>query len=303
MSHRTALISAVNKSNAKSPKRELAIYVGMREFIGQFRLLWCSKTHQLFYFTGLGRLFTDFGWPGKFAIVAMLFFSSLRKNNYFLVENQQDMDLFRKLSIKRVMLIDGSGFQSNPYGNTNQLTVKSRNRLKKICYISRFGKSKHSDKILLLLNNLPKDVEILIGGYDITGHRYAKSFQEISKRFNNITHYGDLTQPRVLELFSEADVVLYPTLREGCPLTILEALSVGTLVITTKVPGCIDICKEFNLPTLAGESFANFHSIKKVFDDFFRGEESVDLPNSTRFSIKTIETRFVQIFDEIIPPD
>ena len=150
---------------------------------------------------------------------------------------------------------------------------------------------------------MPNDIEFLIGGSDITGHRYGKSFQEISQKFNNITFHGELTQSRVLELFAKADVVLYPTVREGCPLTLLESLSVGTLAITTKVPGCIDICKEFSLPTLSAEKFANFHSIKKVFDDFFRDNNTVKIADSPRFSFETIEARFIQIFDEIVPPD
>lgn len=44
----------------------------------------------------------------------------------------------------------------------------------------------------------------------------------------------------VLPYLRDADCVVLPSYREGCPRTLLEAAAMAKLIITTDAPGCRD---------------------------------------------------------------
>jgi glycosyltransferase involved in cell wall biosynthesis len=69
-----------------------------------------------------------------------------------------------------------------------------------------------------------------------------------------ITLHGSVSRDILLECFSESHVLLFPSLNEGCPITILEAMSFGLMTITSNgiggmkdlvFPGINGYIKEF----------------------------------------------------------
>ena len=70
---------------------------------------------------------------------------------------------------------------------------------------------------------------------------YIGRLVALSKRFPNCHFQG--FQSSVVVLYHDADIVVVPSRWEGFPYVILEAQSCGTPVVTTDIPGCVDIVK------------------------------------------------------------
>lgn len=56
-----------------------------------------------------------------------------------------------------------------------------------------------------------------------------------------VKFHGNLRQEALAAQLRKTHIFILPSLYEGLPLTVLEALACGCMVITTKLPGCIEI--------------------------------------------------------------
>ena len=117
--HRTALYNAVNGLNSCHNSGvtdvEFIILVGTKNIIRNILMAIFSKNYIILYFTGLGRLYTDFSILGRVIFYFIIILASLRKKRKFIVENSNDRQVISRWSKREISLINGSGFNKSLY--------------------------------------------------------------------------------------------------------------------------------------------------------------------------------------------
>lgn len=307
LDHRYVLYQAIDNYHEINPKKNINIYVGTREIIRVILkiLIFSSRNDSpvIFYFTGFGRLFTDYWFFGKVAFLFLIRLCSIIKNTTFIVENITDKLLIERLSNKKTYVVNGSGFFEKIVNNEGLCQVNKKSKeLSKIVYLSRFGKSKHSDKIVKLARSLPKDVQLIIGGYDIRGKKYSNIFREISTNHPNIKFLGKIEErKRYYRILKDSDILIYPSKREGCPFGVLESLAANTLPIVANTPGCSNLANKIGTPILNPKDFMNYKVLANTYLRFFKKAESgeVKIPNVELYSADNVREKFVSIFDSV----
>jgi glycosyltransferase involved in cell wall biosynthesis len=72
--------------------------------------------------------------------------------------------------------------------------------------------------------------DTLLPGAGIFGKKYIHDFFDPDER---IVFTSKLNREKAVQIIQEADIFLLPSLKEGCPITLLEAMSVGTIPIVS----------------------------------------------------------------------
>lgn len=273
--HRSTLKQAIQKENKRlashknflyKHEEKIIVLVGTKNIISNIFMTIFSKNTIVLYFTGFGRLYTDFAIFGRLAFMIVVVLSSLRKNRYFIVENSYDHDEIARFSWRPVTQVNGSGFNKLPYKKNDQFTVKSsKGDIKVLGHMSRFGSSKCTTEIIKLIKKLPPNYRIIIAGKDIRGSYYSNIFYKIAEENPQVEMLGYLdTSKEISEFFDKIDLFLYPSAREGLPMTLIESIYHQVPFLTTNVAGCIDISNRFGFPTCSPEDFGELDKLIKV---------------------------------------
>lgn len=226
---------------------------------------------------------------------------SFNKDHYLLPVSQFTLDQINKdYSVDtngraKVMhtAVDTIAFHSN---NEKQLNEKPV-----ILFAGRFYSLKGFDVFL-------KAIELVISkGYKIKvklvgrgNTEYAEEFlSKIMNRYDysitGMVNYEDMPQ-----LFEDSDILVVPSLYENCPLTILEAMSSGKIVIASNVGGIPEIIAD-GYNGFLFES-GNHINLANILITIFEG--NVDLNKIKKISRDIIlqkynwETRGKEIYDE-----
>ncbi len=93
------------------------------------------------------------------------------------------------------------------------------------------------------LSLFPKDIKLIVVGYDKNIKKYKKLTQNL-KLNDRILFVG--YQQNVTKFYQIADAFLLPTLYDPFSNASLEALAMGLFVITTKDNGCSEVIKDFS---------------------------------------------------------
>jgi len=158
----------------------------------------------------------------------------------------------------------------------------------------KYNISTHEKVILTVANLVPvKGIEILLDAFQklsknhdslrllIVGDNDNDYGCEMEKKatqsvYSDKIHFTGKVQD-VKEYYSIADVFVLPTLdkgrREGCPVSLLEAMSSGLLIIASDIPGVRDILKSFpDSMFLAGNVVALYQKISLLLQIDFKQE-------------------------------
>jgi hypothetical protein len=120
--HRFALKQAIKKQNKKivsgkkssfKYKEKVIVLVGTKNIISQIFMSIFSQSTIVLYFTGFGRLYTDFSIFGRFFLMTLVVLSSIRKNRYFIVENSFDFRAIANFSSRSITQVNGSVKETN----------------------------------------------------------------------------------------------------------------------------------------------------------------------------------------------
>lgn len=153
---------------------------------------------------------------------------------------------------------------------------------------------------ILIQKNPDAPMFILVGG---KGWKNDDIFEAIEKRGleNKIKYLGYVSNKEKFVLMKSALVFVYPSLYEGFGLPILEAMSLGTPVITSRISSIPEIAGDASLlidPNNDGE-IAN--ALKKLWkDDNLRAELIAKGKNqSAKFSWTKTAEQTLQIYREV----
>lgn len=194
--------------------------------------------------TGLGFSFTGLTLKSRILqrLNEILYKIGIRKNEMTIFQNTDDYDLFldRKILTKKnkVNFVSGSGVNLERYKyRMNNNTSESVSFLFVARLIKEKGIALYLDAAQILKNKYPNAEFHIIGMVEDTPSAIKEDQLNELHEQGIIIYHG--YQNNVQDHLFNRDVFVLPTYyREGIPRSILEALSVGLPIITTKTPGC-----------------------------------------------------------------
>ncbi|MCH8049484.1 glycosyltransferase family 4 protein [Patescibacteria group bacterium] len=100
--------------------------------------------------------------------------------------------------------------------------------------------------------DLLKDVKLAIVGGSAFTDDYVKQLHGQATNDESIVFTGYQTGETLEALFAGAKFVVHPSLSEGLPLSVLEAMSYGKAVIASDIPENMEVIDQHGIPFAAG---------------------------------------------------
>ena len=168
----------------------------------------------------------------------------------------------------------------------------------KFLFLGRIGERKG---IYDLLDVLHQNHKLLQGQYSLTlgGDGETKKLQSLIDQYHLSDHVqflGFVTGPGKEKLLREADVYILPSYNEGLPISILEAMSFGLPIISTKVGGIPEVVHHHKNGILidAGDKIAIHEAIEFFINHSEKineyGKQSHEIVSKNYFPKPVMET-------------
>lgn len=217
--------------------------------IGLFTSIFSLKTNFCWTFTGLGSIFIS---KGFFHILLKKIISIFLSVTYrfnspkVVVQNNDDLIYISKILMinkKKIFLIKGSGVNIDFYHFTKEPEIKNKITL---AYTGRILKDKGVHWLIAAFLQAKKEIKnlslILAGPWDRNNPSAftEEEFEKLTK-INGIHYVGNVKDVR--KVWEKANIAILLSKREGLPLGLIEAASMGRSIIATDVPGCREIVK------------------------------------------------------------
>lgn len=200
-----------------------------------------SIHNKVFSISGLGFIFIKQGLKATIVrklIKIMYRFALDGKNSHVIVQNPDDKEVVNSIVKVPISLIRGSGVDLNQYEYKEE-----NNENEKVSMACRLLKDKgvfeYIDVVKILKQKLPNVEFELYGDIDI--HNPASLTSDDIKKIKEegfVNVYGFSSD--ISKVFSDSNIVVLPSYREGLPKVLIEAAACGRAIVTTDVPGCRD---------------------------------------------------------------
>jgi glycosyltransferase involved in cell wall biosynthesis len=254
--HRRAVESAVSSVNAQlNSGVHVSVIVGTRNMLKFLPKVLFWRVPCVVNIVGFGRLYTDYGWCGRYIFMLVVWIYCKTTALAFIVEHDTDKNILIGITSKKVYTTHGSGL------DVSNFSILKKNFSPKIRlgYLSRFAKSKGTEEIIRLAKALPDDKKLIVAGWDIKGKYFANSFSRLAKDRTNLLFLGRLNSREEISTFmSDIDIFLSPSVREGGNISLQEAIWHHVPFVTTNVPGCDVLAKRFHCPAVPLSDFVDF---------------------------------------------
>jgi len=264
---------------------------------------------KVFSISGLGFIFITQGFKAstvRTIVKKMYSFALNGKNSHVIVQNPDDKAVVNSIVKVPITLIRGSGVDLSQYEykeeNNESIKVSMACRLLKDKGVFEYIEAAK------IIKNLELSIENCIGVEfelygDIDIHNPASLTNndiEKIKKDGFVNVYGFSSD--IAKVFSDANIVVLPSYREGLPKVLIEAAACGRSVVTTDVPGCRDAIK----PNVTGllckvkdsKSLASMIE-KLILDDKLRnsmGQEGRKLAQR-EFDINKVVKKHFEIYE------
>jgi glycosyltransferase involved in cell wall biosynthesis len=238
------------------------------------------KIKTISFITGIGHIFINKKLFLK-KIIIMLYKYSLKNCLEVWFTNKHDKELFIKNGIiknQSTRIVPGAGaiINENPgeyedHATTIFLMVSRLHKEKGVIeFLQSAREYKNNNKVNF----------ILIGDLDDSDSNSIKqSSLQSYINDNSITHYG--YQNNIKEFLKKSSCIIHPSYREGISTIIIEAAALKIPVITTSVPGCMDIILDESYGILCQPQ--NTKSLKMSIRKFLNTsyDDKINMTNKT----------------------
>lgn len=183
-------------------------------------------------------------WPFKETISKLGF-----KNTDTSVALTGDMKkAMQKFSNKRVKVvpngIDTKKFNFDKYESREKLGLDHDKKI--VLFVGRLEPVKGLKYLIEAINILKdtKNLELIIIGNGNEKNNLEVLVKDLKLNGENVTFTGKISNEKIPEYMAAADVFVLPSLSEGFPVVILEAMATGLPIVTTKVKGLPEIVED-----------------------------------------------------------
>jgi glycosyltransferase involved in cell wall biosynthesis len=210
-----------------------------------------SSRQVVLHVTGLGIVYAGKAFKYRLYKIfsSLLYFLMIRLADHVIVQNPDDQKQlsFTSLLGRKIQLIKGSGVNTQLFSFDAALRQAirkkagfSEDQVLFFC-ITRLiwekGIREMVDAFRSVVSDFPQVKLIIVGDPDLSNPAHVSPAYMATENHGNVLFWGK--QSNVHELLSVADVFIFPSYyREGIPRGLLEALSSGLPIITTRMPGC-----------------------------------------------------------------
>ena len=263
----------------------------------------------IYSFAGMGRMFTKSSFK-KFIFIRILkiifFFSSMKRVSKFKIkknqtrckyifQNPRDLQFVKSVIkpsnevLENFSLIPGSGLpeiyqnkfnqvQNNWIKNLPNKSTHFQIEKIKFIYCGRLIKSKGIYEFVKIANVLNKNQYYIYGDFDEIYKKNNLKNELIKK--NNVKLQGNVINPLLNHLNDFPILLLLSQYGEGLPRTMLEAMSLGIPVISTKIAACelFDSRHLYLLDTNDLKGLEN--ALENIIIDFKSGKLKLKLLNA-----------------------
>jgi len=201
----------------------------------------CGVSRIYCMITGLGYVFMGDSARQRIirALVGSLYRKALSVNTRIFFLNSDDLALFTRLRLiggaKEPVVINGEGIDTDYY-REQPLRTSPPVFLMIARLIRDKGVYEYVEAAAILRRRYPAAQFRLLGQFDVNPTAIQKTQIEAWQRDGTIDFLGETKDVR--PFLADAGVYVLPSYREGLPLTIMEAMSVGRPVVSTHAPGC-----------------------------------------------------------------
>ncbi len=233
-----------------------------------------------------------------------------RYTDVLITINKEDYERAKSFRTCKVCYVPGVGIDLKKFLATQEQHKKER---RKLCFkfnipdnalillsVGEINKNKNHRVVIEALGKLGrKDIYYLICGKGPLIDKYKK----LSKQLNIDEQVIFLGYREDVEAFYKAaDVFMFPSFREGLPVSIMEAMASGLPIIATTIRGTSDIVKEkMNGILLEPNNVEGFgRAIISMSDANVRKKYSIhNRKKSLEFDLSKILDEYREIYDEV----
>lgn len=180
-------------------------------------------------------------------------------------DQKNDIASTYKISKDKISVV-GAGVNSDIFKTEPSV----QNQSFQIIYAGKLSKSKGVPYLLQAIIDLVKeqpelDINIKLAG-DSPSTEGKECLQLVEELGTIAESLGRINQTQLAEQLNKADLFILPSLFEGLPLVVLEALACNCPVLATELPGVKEIASKVSSPHLHTIPMPKLHNIDEVID-------------------------------------
>jgi glycosyltransferase involved in cell wall biosynthesis len=137
--------------------------------------------------------------------------------------------LFRKKFMRKSIII-------NNFIEKSKVVKLKKSYPKSIIFVGRLSKLKGFDNLLKVIHCLKQNIKFII-----IGKGKLKVFIPKDK---NILYIKNVDNEKILNFYDNSSIFILPSLKEVFPVTIIEAMARGLVILASRIPGIDEIIKE-----------------------------------------------------------
>ncbi|WP_323127582.1 glycosyltransferase family 4 protein [Acinetobacter rathckeae] len=258
--------------------------------------------------SGLGFAFQD-THTGYFKYIKKIFdtiFSfAMSKATRVIFQNPDDLQLIEQLGHLKgtaTGVVNGSGVNMHHFQRCPLVQNQDQNNRPVFVMVARLLRDKgiyeYIDAIRQVKENHPQAEFHLVGWIDQNPEAISQSLLDDWIGEGLVNYWGKLDDVR--PVLAQSNVMVLPSYREGTPRSVLEAMAMGRVVITTNAPGCketiVDGVNGYQVSVGSANELAQamLKLIAKPQDMTRMGQASFDIVK-TRYDVHLVNQQMITL--------
>lgn len=220
--------------------------------------------------------------------------------------NKEDYAIAQRLGAKRTVYVPGVGIDSVKYLNTKVDKDEKRKQLGitedafVLLSVGELSRRKNHEVVIKALAELEKpNLVYLLCGQGILKKKLKDKAKELNVNIMFLGYRNDIN-----EIYAAADLFVFPSLQEGLPVALMEAMSAGLPIVCSKIRGNCDLIENETGGFLTNPNDVNGFS--KAIDKIYNSKElreKMKICNHNvmkNFDQKIVEEKLREIYKAII---